>query len=241
VRRIPGQAAGPAPRVRPRTVSAALAVLFAAVVLLVLLAGLALAEAGYTRGLIDRAASASGTTGAVVSGERSFIAAFAAVVVIILVGMAAYYAGFAIPLSRGRNYARIAVWAGVGIPLFTGLFCGLGGLLSRADDPASQPAADPAEARFYAELDRLRAEESPVWMFAVGTALVLLGSLIAVVVLLRTPSSNRYFRPGRPAARQPLLPVYAYPLFPPPYAARPAPISPPAAGRIAPPPGDRTQ
>jgi len=241
VTHIPARSAGPASRVRPWTVSAARAVLCAAVVLLVLLAVLALADAVFTLDLIARAAGASGTTGEVVSRERSFTTVFTAVVIVILLGMAGYYAAFAAPLSRGRNYARIAIWAGVGVPLVTGAFCGLGGLLSRATNPQSDPAEDRAAARFRDELDRLSAEESPVWidLATAGVAALLLCALITVVVLLRTPSSNRYFRPPRPPAPWPLRP-YAIPLFPPPYSLGPAPISPPgsgtpAAGRRAPP------
>jgi hypothetical protein len=234
------------PPSRPRTVTAAVAVLFVAVLVMLLLAGLALNEAIHYDGLVSRAADATGATGFLVSDERSFNAVFSAGLIAVLGMVAAYFAGFAWPLSRGRNYARIAAWVGCGIPLLLGLLCGGAGLVfgSTGGSMEVDPDEDPAAARFYDELDRLSAQESRIWVDVLGAvgALVLFGLLVAMAVLLLVPPSNGYFRPVRSTDPPPPA-AYFYPLYPAahpvvPMSAPPAESAPPADGSD-PPSGER--
>jgi hypothetical protein len=107
----------------------------------------------------------------------------------------------ALRLRRGRPVARVlSCVAGVGATLCC---CGGYGL-----GVAARSAPDASE--LQAEVSRLSARETPVWVGLIALPSVLVAPLaIAAVVLLLVPPSNRFFRP-RPT-QQPYGGYYVYP------------------------------
>ncbi|SCG48829.1 hypothetical protein [Micromonospora inositola] len=212
---------------RPAIVTVAFWLQLAAVVVLLVLVGLVVAEAVRYDGQIDRALrlvpDADPTE---VSDERSGNVFMALVIGGPALLLAAWLAATALPLRRGGNTARILVFVAAGAQLLLCLGQGCSGVLlvplalaAGMGDPGFDPAegmppdgADWEQSKF---LDTLYAQGDPGdAVFAIGGlgVLVVLALTVSVVVLLLLPEARRWFRPqpAVPAGAPGLTAGYGY-------------------------------
>lgn len=220
--------AAPARPARPAVVTVAFWVQLAAVVVLLGLIGLVVAEAIRFDGQIDRALRlVPGADPMEVSDERAsniFAAASIGVPALLLAG---WLAATALPVRRGGNVARILVFVAGGAQLLLCLAQGCSGmfliplmLAAGAGDPGFDPSTDvPPDGAGWPEskfLETLYSQgDPPDVVFAIGGfgVLVVLALTATVVLLLALPPASRYFRPrsAAPAGAAPLVLGYGYP------------------------------
>ncbi|MEV8511953.1 hypothetical protein [Dactylosporangium sp. NPDC051484] len=240
---------------RPAQVTIAFWLQFAAVALLLGIAGLVVAYAVHFDGEISRAAAlVPDTNPAAVSSERSgnvFAALFLGMPTLLL---AVWLAATAVPVLRGSNIARILVFVAGGGQLLVCLLPSCGGFLLAPlffaldnGDVSGFDEMPPQDSKFletlYSGSDTFAEVSVPL---GVAGALAVLGLTGAVVLLVALPPAHRYFVPRTPAPPAPawLAPVHhggGYPLPAPymlcpdpsvhfaPVAAPPATEPPPAA------------
>ena len=201
----------------PSTVKAAIALQFALVATLTLLAAVAVAEAVHYDSLIDQAARAVGAEPADVALERSGNVSGALFTTVAVSLLAAWLGVTAWWMRRRSNVARILALVGLGAPLALGvLACLAGGLIGVVLAGAllqSPGGFEPEEAdsaawdgeALFDEIDRLSGSGWSIAFEAVGSVASLLGLLLAVAtgVLLLVRTSSHYFRPGTPVAVHP--------------------------------------
>jgi hypothetical protein len=190
--------------------------------------------------LIDQAARSTGATSTEVNDEQTFTSVFYGIILVLHIVAVSVFVGLAIPVSRGRNGARIALTVVAGL---SSLCCGgLVALVAFAPEPAQQSA-------FEAELSGLEQTTSPAWS---DIAAVISGVFVGVVplvvlILLFVPPSNTFFRKPAPTDSfggygYPQYGYYWYPgsAAPPPPGPQPPgppPPGPPPPGPPAVPPG----
>jgi hypothetical protein len=245
----------PAAASRPAAVTVAFALQLAAVGTLLLMVGVAIADAIHYDGLIDQAIRITGPDASEAAFERSANLSGALIIAIPAVLMAVWLGIAAVWVRRGSNVARILTLIGLGAPLLLSLlFCLFGGLFgvlmlglfaassddvladdeSFADDEGLAPWD---ESNFYDELLRLDSGGWSVAFDVLGTTSAAMGALLGIAtgILLLTSASNRYFRPQEAMPRLPYPPPYhpaqihGYPA-PHPYPYPPACPYPPAHG-----------
>ena len=218
---------GSVPRpVRPSTVTVAFYLQLAVVLLLLIAIIVTIAEAIYYDSAIDRVAARTGADPAEVADERNGNVFGVVTVGLPCLLLAGWLAACAFPLRRGRNLARILTFVGSGLQLLACLGpigCGLlfvPLMLSLPAAPYDPETGEPLEPGFeyYGEsefLEQLYAETEPAMglsflVFPLLTTAVFALS-VALVVLLLTSSSNRFFVPRPPVAPWP-YPGHPYPL-----------------------------
>jgi hypothetical protein len=238
----------PAARLRPATVTVAFAFQIALAGLLLMVAGLIVADAIRYDGLIDEAArlTAGGGNDADIEHRVNWSDASTAMVPLVL--FAVWFGVTSVWVRRGSNVGRILTLVGLGLPFLLGfggcLLSGLAGAIAFGLMPPGESSAEPYDAdfdgtpAFYDQLDRLDGAGflalDVINAAAAGTAL-LIG--VAAGVLLLTGPANRYFRPQPPYQPYPygyaVPPAAWYPPAPAPMPARPpvdTPPEPPVAG-----------
>ncbi|MEU4221712.1 hypothetical protein [Actinoplanes sp. NPDC026623] len=240
----------PAALRRPAAVTVAFALQVALAGTLLLMVGVAIADAVHYDALIDQAARAATSGGDDAGSERAANLSSALLTAVPALLLAAWLGITAIWVRRGSNVARILTLVGIGAPVLLGaLACVFGslfglllvGLITAAPgdgftdgeeltDDESFTAWEGSD--FYARLDRLDGKGWSVAFDVLGMVTVIVALLLAVatVVLLLTSTSHRFFRPWRPA------PLYRHPApfhgYPAPFHGYPAPFH----GYPAPPP-----
>jgi hypothetical protein len=197
---------------------------------LLLLVGVTIADAVHYDGLIDQAVRVAGPSGGDAAMERGTNLSDALVTGLVALLFAAWLGIAAIWLRRGRNVARILSLVGLGAPLvLSALMCVVSalfgslifGFMSAMPDEGftdgegftgDEGFAEWDGSDFYQELDRLDGKGWSIAFDVVSAAavvtVILLG--IAILVLLLTGSSHRYFCPPRQAPRTPYQP-YLHP------------------------------
>lgn len=200
---------------RPTVVTVAFWLQLAAVVVLLGLIGLVVAEAVHYDGQIDRALRLVPDADPMeVSDERMsniFMAASIGVPALLLAG---WLAATALPVRRGSNTGRILVFVAAGAQLLLCLAQGCSGvfliplaLAAGATDPGFDPSGDvPPDGADWQESKFLHTLYSqgdpPDVVFAAGgiAVLAVLALTATVVLLLALPQANRYFKPRHPAS-----------------------------------------
>ncbi|MEV4627429.1 hypothetical protein AB0J90_14170 [Micromonospora sp. NPDC049523] len=248
----------PPPPARPATVTVAGWLVWGVIGVLLAEIVLGIASAVHFSGEIDRAAALTDPDPSEVSTERFgniLGLLFTGVPALVLV---IWLAICVPPLLRGRNAARILTIVPAGLmlllacclPVGFGMMVG-GFLLSGPvlDEPTASgpwPESEPGAAPDYPDepdfsqfedsefYDRLYLDTDPVWdllgMAAPLLALLAFGLVVAVAVLLLTPSANRFFRPWhQPPTFWPGYP-YPVPVFTPPGYSWQPPIAPDVSG-----------
>ncbi|MFC6018954.1 hypothetical protein ACFP2T_22440 [Plantactinospora solaniradicis] len=190
-----------AARPRPGSVTISSYLLYAAAVLLAVVAITGLATLGTVADVYGDAYAGSS-----VEGAEDFIVGFSAFVGVVQLLFAVAYVVLAMLNNQGRNAARITTWvvAGLGV-CCTGI--GLGG--SAAGGMNTSSTGDMPDPKVVQE--QLEAA-LPSWtgpLTLVCSILVFL-LLLAVIVLLALPASNAFFR-KQPAGSEPPVPGAAYP------------------------------
>jgi hypothetical protein len=190
-----------AARPRPGSVTISSYLLYAAAVLLAVVAITGLTTLGTVSEVYGDAYA-----GTSVEGAEDFVVGFSAFAAVVQLLFAAGYVVLALLNNQGRNAARIATWvvAGLGV-CCTGI--GLGGSAaggmntgSTGDMPDPQVVQERLEAA-------LPSWTGPLTLVCSILAFVL---LLAVIVLLALPASNAFFR-KQPAGFEPPVPGAAYP------------------------------
>ncbi|MFC0005156.1 hypothetical protein [Micromonospora siamensis] len=243
---------------RPHVVTVAFWLQIALVTVLLLLVALVVWHAFYWNGEIDRAlAAVPDADPAEVAGERSSNVVPSAVLGGLAVLVALGWGITAIGVRRGSNPARITTFVLGGALALLCIGPGCSGALlvpffMIAGDPEGDydeyddPGADPGESKFLDTLYSSSTYGSDDLFFGLGGIGVLLvvGLTIAVVVLLLTPTANRWFNP-RTASAPPAIgyPAPAAFVLPPGYMICPDPrahVVPAGAPPVVPPTSDAT-
>ncbi|MDM4721579.1 hypothetical protein QTQ03_19020 [Micromonospora sp. WMMA1363] len=232
----------PARPPRPRTVTVAVWLQLASVLVLLGLVALVIVQAVQWDGHIDRAVRAvPDVDPGEVSAERWGNVTGALFISVPVLLLAVWYAATARPVHRGGNVARILVFVGAGLQLLVCLGQGCLGvvflpmLLAGAGFDEAYPDDGDPPAEFWEDsafLDALYGTTDP--FDAVFFPLGVLGALLvflltaAVVLLLVLPPAHRWFVAARPVppplstipapylAAEPVPPAYAPPDYAPP-------------------------
>ena len=201
---------------------------------LLVLVGVAVAEAIRYDGLVDQAALGTNPDPEDLLFERTTNVEGALFTTLPLMVLAIWLGLTAAWVRRGSNVARILTWVGLGAPvLLSGLFCIVGGvfgvLLFAALGAAPEDDFDSGEefpdggfssldsSDFYDRLANLDSGGWSVAFGAIGTTFAAIALLLALAVgvLLLTGTANRYFRPEGAKPRRPQNPFW--------YAGQPVP------------------
>ncbi|HLT10290.1 MAG TPA: hypothetical protein VK028_05715 [Micromonosporaceae bacterium] len=213
----------PSGKQQPGTVKAASALLYAGAGLIAIYCVLSVILANATSNITIEGQSAPGFTGA-----------FSAVVnIVILAPLAVGLGVLGVLVGRGKNTARIVTWVIDGIVV---LCCGCN-LLGQAFTSSLMSSLGEA----YTEaLEQVEAA-TPAWLSVSITvvSLLILGTQIAVIILLAVPSANEFFRKEEQVWVPPA--AGAQPPFPPaPGTTSPGAWSPPSGGATPPSTGPAT-
>ncbi|BCB82974.1 hypothetical protein [Phytohabitans suffuscus] len=201
---------------RPASVTVAFWLQFAAAAVLLIVLGLAVANAVYFDGQISRAVELVPEADPdEVNAERVGNIVSSVVTGGVLVATAAFLAATAVPALRGSNVARILVFVAAGAHI---LLCATPCVAGAAAAPiflAAVPEEEPPEGVYAGEdfwqesrfIETLYTQTSPVedgffLGMTAGSGLEVL-LVIAVVILLAVPPANRYFVPRPPAPTWP--------------------------------------
>jgi hypothetical protein len=194
-----------APTSRPSTVNTAVMLLYLYGALTLVGAGLWFANLGafkdaYTTAfkntdIADQAGTVATVTVAIAAG------------IPLLFGIAIVI--FAIPTSKGKNWARIVSWVLGGI----GICCGGSSLISSATGASFNMSGSGTNAPSQQDIQRAIDAAVPSWFTPALGAISILGllALIAAVILLALPASNEFFRkqPPEPTWEPPAPPSVA--------------------------------
>lgn len=213
---------------RPRTVTVAFWLQLTAVLVLLGLLGLVIAQAIQWDGRIDDAVRAVPDADPdEVRAERwsNVIGTLFIGVPVLL--LAVWYAATARPVHRGGNTARILVFVASGAQLLVCLGQGCLGVLfvpmlfaAGADEEVVYPDEEGMPEDFWEEspfLDALYGSTDP--FEAVFFPLAMLGALsvflltVTVVLLLALPPAHRWFVPAKPTRPAPPMPPYLEPAY----------------------------
>ncbi|MBF9130714.1 hypothetical protein I0C86_17360 [Plantactinospora sp. S1510] len=190
-----------AARPRPGSVTISSYLLYAAAVLLAVVAITGLSTIGTVSEVYGDAYAGSS-----VEGAEDFIVGVSAFVAVVQLLFAVGYVVLALLNNQGRNGARIATWvvAGLGV-CCTGV--GLGGTAAGGMNTSS--TGDMPDPKVIQE----RLEDAlPPWTgpLSLVCSILVFVLLLAVIVLLALPASNAFFR-KQPAGFEPPVPGAAYP------------------------------
>lgn len=193
---VPPGAAGPPPRQRPATVTAASYLLYLIAALQLLNIVAALATIGTTMDVYNDAYEGTPQEGlGTIAGAIGIGVA--------ALGLLIFGGGFValgILNAKGKNAARIVTWviAGIGICCFG---ANLAGPTSIGDFGGGTP---PGGGPSSAELQQRAMEALPSWYgpYTFTVNLIALFAAIAVIVLLALPRSNEFFRKPQPYGGQ---------------------------------------
>ncbi|GAB3949079.1 hypothetical protein GCM10027614_47260 [Micromonospora vulcania] len=203
---------------RPVTVTIAFWLQLALVLILLGLAGLAVAEAVHFDGQITRAAQlVPDADPAEVTGERRGNIAMTLVIGVPAVLLAMWLVATAGPVRRGLNTARILVFVASGTQLLVCFAqCCSGGFLvplltsvPTEVDPTTIDSEDEwPESEFFEALYSAADPFGDLFIPVAGLSVLLVLTLsAAVVLLLALPPANRWFVPGTAPSKPPPAPA----------------------------------